>query len=66
MTPSRLTGQRLTAIFLLGWVLFDYPLLFLFNRNTNLFGIPLLYAYVFIAWAGLIALMAWVVERRSD
>ena len=38
----------------------------LFNRGADLFGIPLLYAYIFLAWAGLIALMAWVIEHRAD
>lgn len=66
MNRSRLTGQRLVAIFLLGCVLLNYPLLFLFNRGANLFGIPLLYAYIFLAWAGLIGLMAWVIELRGD
>ena len=65
MNRSRLTGQRLAASFLLGCILFNYPLLFLFNRGANLFGIPLLYAYIFLTWAGLIALMAWVIERRG-
>jgi hypothetical protein len=28
-------------------------------------GVPVLYAYIFCAWAALIALMAWVVEKRG-
>jgi hypothetical protein len=28
-------------------------------------GIPVLYAWIFCAWAVLIALMAWVVEKRE-
>lgn len=66
MNRSRLTGQRLVATFLLGCILLNYPLLFLFNRGTDLFGVPLLYAYIFLAWASLIALMAWVIEHRGD
>lgn len=65
MYPSRLTGSRLVALFLLGCALLDYPLLFLFDRPADLFGVPLLYVYVFAAWAGLIALMAMVIERRG-
>jgi uncharacterized membrane protein len=63
---SWITGQRLVGLFLFGCVLFNYPLLVLFNRPVDVFGVPLLYAYLFLAWAGLIGLMAWVIERRRD
>jgi hypothetical protein len=56
-------GQRLTALCLLGFVLFNYPILALFNLPTAVLGIPVLYAWIFCAWAVLIALMAWVVEK---
>jgi hypothetical protein len=58
-------GQRLTALCLLGFVLFNYPILALFHRPGALLGIPVLYAWIFVAWAMLIALMAWVVEKRE-
>jgi TRAP-type C4-dicarboxylate transport system permease small subunit len=60
-----LIGQRLIALFLLGWLLFNYPLLALFNDATPLFGIPLIYVYLFAAWALLIVLMAFIVEHKS-
>ncbi len=60
-----LQGQRLAALFLLGVLLFNYPLLQLFARDGSLLGIPVLYCYVFSAWAALIGLMALVVERRE-
>ncbi len=63
MKRSGMTGQRLTAIFMMGCVLLNYPILFVFSRPERIAGIPLPYAYVFAAWALLIALMAWVVER---
>jgi hypothetical protein len=58
-------GQRLAALALLGLLLFNYPLLAVFNVPGTLFGIPVLYAYFFLAWAALIALMALVIERRG-
>ena len=57
-------SQRLVALFLLGAALFNYPLLALFNRAAQVLGIPLLYAYIFGAWALLIALLALAVERE--
>ena len=56
-------GQRLAALCLLGFLLFSYPLLAVFNVPATVFGIPVLYAYFFIAWAALIALMGLVIER---
>ncbi len=64
MTDFDWKGQRLVAVCLLGLVLFNYPILALFNRPQVVFGIPLLYLHIFAAWMLLIALMAFVVERR--
>ena len=58
-------GPRFVALCMLGMLLFNYPILTLFNVQGALFGVPVLYAYLFIAWAGLIALMALLAESRS-
>jgi hypothetical protein len=63
MEEFDLRAQRLAALALLGFLLFSYPLLAAFNVEASVFGIPVLYAYFFVAWAALIALMAVVVER---
>ena len=63
---TRLTGQRLIALFLLGLLLLNYPIFSLFAGDAQLVGVPVVYVYVFFVWALLIALMALVVERRSD
>ncbi len=66
MIRPNIKGQRLAALFLLGFLLFNYPLLTLFAGSNRVFGIPLLYVYVFAVWALLIGLMALVVEKRDD
>ncbi len=66
MNRPGIHGQRLIAVFLLGCLLLNYPLLYLFNINYRLFGVPLLYIYAFAAWGALIALTAAVVERQPD
>ncbi|MFL6574132.1 MAG: hypothetical protein ACJ8G4_20425, partial [Burkholderiales bacterium] len=53
-------SQRFVALCVLGMVLFNFPILALFNVGGTLFGVPVLYAYIFAAWAALIALMALV------
>ena len=55
--------QRFVALCMLGLVAFNYPVLALFNVPGTLFGVPVLYAYLFIAWAALIALMALAARR---
>jgi hypothetical protein len=59
-------NERLVALCLLGCLLFNYPLLALFNRATLVAGIPLVYAYIFGAWALLIGLIALVARRRES
>lgn len=56
-------APRLALLFMLGVLLFNYPLLALFNVQGSFFGVPVLYAYIFAAWALLIALVAVVMER---
>jgi hypothetical protein len=58
------TGERLVALALLGFLLFNYPVLSLFDTGGQVLGIPVLYAYLFASWGLLIALMALVVRRR--
>ena len=60
--PGR-KAERLAGLFLLGCLLFNFPLLALFNVRATVLGIPMLYAYLFVAWGLLIALVAAVVER---
>ncbi|HSN91824.1 MAG TPA: hypothetical protein VLS93_11405 [Anaeromyxobacteraceae bacterium] len=66
MRRSSKTGQRLFAVFLVGGVLLNYPLLSLFSQPFDVAAVPLLYAYVFGVWILLIALMALAVERTRD
>lgn len=65
MAHRVIQAQRLVAVFLLGCLLFGYPLLALFNTGGTVFGIPLLYAYLFGVWAALIVLMIVTVERAG-
>lgn len=59
-------GQRLIAVFLFGCLLFNYPLLYIFNIDVRVLGIPLLYVYAFASWGLLILLTAAVLEHDKD
>ena len=58
MTRDSKINKRLVALFLLGCVLLNYPILSLVNLEILIFGIPLLYIYIFGVWCLLIALTA--------
>jgi len=58
-------APRLVALCMLGCVLFNYPVLALFNVSGSVLGIPILYFYIFTAWAVFILLMAFAVDRGN-
>lgn len=59
--------QRTIAVALLAIVLFNQPLLRVFDHGakTTVFGLPVIYVYLFAAWALVIALMISIVEMRD-
>lgn len=57
-----LLSQRLLALFAVGALLFNFPLLALWDREVLVFGLPLFPAALFIIWALLIAALAWLIE----
>jgi len=63
MKRSSPTRQRLAALALLGMPLLTYPLLALPEGHTG--GVPNVFLYLFGVWGGIIALAAWVAERKA-
>jgi len=55
---------RLAALFILGNVLFNYPILTIFNLELLFFGIPLLYLYIFTVWSAFIIAIIYVTQSR--
>jgi hypothetical protein len=55
--------DQLAGLFALGLILFNPPVLDLFSGGT-IFGWPLLFVYLFGAWALIIGAVAVVAERR--
>lgn len=58
------TGKYLT-LFFWGFFIFSYPVLTIFNVPGRIFGIPLFFLYLFIAWLLLIILI-YFAGRHSD
>lgn len=59
---SALRRQRLFALFAAGWLLLNFPLLTLWDRDVSVWGVPLMPAALFSGWAALIAAAAWISE----
>ena len=65
MGDTDVKSQRFVALCILGVLLFNFPILALFNVSGSVLGVPVLYIYIFGAWAALIALMALAAESES-
>lgn len=48
----------------MGYLLFNFPLVSLFNLPAFVLGFPLLYAYLFGAWAAYIVLIVLIIHSR--
>ncbi|MGB7551658.1 MAG: hypothetical protein WBM15_08860 [Chromatiaceae bacterium] len=66
MRRSNLIRQRLTALAFLGAFIFFSPLVLLFDRVAAPAGMPLLYLYLFGAWALIIGLSAWILGMDGE
>ena len=63
---QRLRSQRLLALFALGWLLLNFPLLTLWDRGVLVAGLPLLPLALFAGWAALIGAVAWICESEDE
>jgi hypothetical protein len=61
-----LVTQRLLALFAVALLLFNFPLLALWDQDTLLWGLPLLPMALFVLWAGLLVILALMMERLPD
>lgn len=56
--------QLLIALWGAGLILFNFPMLIVWNADATVLGLPLLPVALFAIWAGLIAALALASERR--
>jgi len=58
--------QRLVALFVLGFMAFNFPLLALWDRNVWVWGLPLFPVALFVLWFGLIVWLAVLVDSPDN
>ena len=63
---KEIDAQRLVALFVGGWLLFNFPLLGLWDRAVTWLGVPLFPAALFLLWGLLIVATAWLMERPGS
>ncbi len=60
MTGPKRIAERSVATFLFAGAAFSPPFLSIFGADVFVFGLPLLYLYLFAVWGLVIALVAWI------
>ncbi len=65
MLTSKRSNERLLALVLTGVIALNYPFISLFSEAATLFGIPVLYLYLFFVWSVFIFLVALIVARKG-
>ena len=66
MTRDKMNARRLVGLFLLGALIFNFPLLSLFNLPILILGIPAFYLYLFVAWFTIIFSMLILSRSTPD
>lgn len=61
-----MTRARLIALFVLGLLLMNFPLLSLFSQDHLVLGVPVLYLYLYGTWGVIIGLLVWLMEGRRS
>jgi uncharacterized membrane protein (DUF4010 family) len=59
------TRELLSACFVLFTALLVWPLLSIPNRLTLVAGLPALLLYLFVVWAAIVGVLAWVARHRT-
>ena len=58
MSRSGRRNERMAFLFVAGLLVFNPPLLLMFDTSDSFFGLPILFVYLFLSWAILIVLAA--------
>jgi FlaA1/EpsC-like NDP-sugar epimerase len=61
---NKTNNQKLIFLSILLLVLLSYPFISVANKAQLLFGIPVLYLYIFIVWIIIIIILYRIVEKK--
>lgn len=63
---ATLLQQRLAGLFGLALLVFNFPLLALWDRQLTWWGLPLFPLALFVTWGLLIGVLAWLMETAPE
>lgn len=53
--------------FILGLIMLNYPFLDIFNKQTEFFGVPLMFVYIFGGWAiSILVIYLFTISTRHE
>ncbi|HRE77963.1 MAG TPA: hypothetical protein PLL09_09065 [Flavobacterium sp.] len=58
--------QKFVIISLLLWMAFNFPILLLFNKSEAIFGIPIIYFYIFSVWTLSIIISFYFLKKYNE
>ena len=65
MPEAKRQNEKLIVMLIIGVIALNYPLLSLFSKDKLIFGIPVLYHYLYIVWFIFIGCVAVILEKNS-
>ena len=63
---QRLSRQRLVALFVAGLLVFNFPLLALWDGQARLWGLPLFPLMLLVLWLALVLVLGLLAEHSPD
>lgn len=61
-----MTSERCIILFFLGIVAINPPILMVFASQNQVFGIPVMFLYLFAVWAAIIVLAAFTTTGKGE
>lgn len=65
MERKRRQSTKLVGVFFLALVLFNYPIMSLFNTGLSVMGVPLFYICLFMGWTLIILFILLITETGN-
>jgi len=66
MPESKRRHEQLIGMLIVAVIALNYPMLSMFSKIKLIFGIPVLYFYLFLVWAVFILCMALILEKPGS